>query len=321
MRIQTTHNGRTGALNGTGGRSLNPRDEHRTLGAILVGLGKLTEEDTDRVSQHQQRHGLKFGEAAIRLGIIDDAELRLALSRQFSFPVVEHDEGLIDDLVVAAFDPHHPIAQTARHLRSQISSRWPERSSRTGHVVTLVSPNRFDGRSVLTANLAVVFAQLGEATLLIDADLRNPRQHELFCCKDGPGLSSILSGRAGPEAIEPCPFIDRLSILKAGPIPPNPEELLGRERFAKLIREVSGRYDTVIIDSAAAELGSDAEITSAKAQHAIVIARRDSTKSVAITALVAQLQEAGVHVVGAVMNDYRELSKRPKPLSPASSYR
>jgi protein-tyrosine kinase len=305
MRIQARQrlpNGKSNELLRSNGRF--PGSERRTLGAILVGLGKLTSSDADRVSQHQKRQGLQFGEAAIDLGIIDESELRFALSRQFEFPVLERGSGHIDELVVAAFDPHHRIARTARHLRSQISSRWLERSSRSDHVIGILSPNRFDGRSVLAANLAVAFAQLGEATLLIDADLRNPRQRQLFCRPDGPGLSAALSGRVGLETVESFPFIAGLSILKAGAVPPNPEELLGRENFGKLVSEASGRYDVVIVDSSASELGSDAELVASKARHALVIARKNETKFAAMTGLVGRLQEAGVTVVGAVMNDY-----------------
>jgi len=109
-------------------------------------------------------------------------------------------------------------------LRSQISLRWTHPKERKSLVIA--SAGRGEGRSWLAANLATVFAQMGERVLLIDADLRHPRQHELFNLNNSVGLSALLTGRAGREIVVRIHPKLRLFVLPAGLLPPNPQELL-----------------------------------------------------------------------------------------------
>src|SRR6185369_243907 len=100
----------------------------------------------------------------------------------------------------------------------------------------------------IAANLAIVFSQLGARTLLVDADLRNPRQHLIFALPEGQGLSTILSGRSEHKSTFPVPGMSRLSVLPAGPLPPNPQELLSRPIFASFMKDLQAVYDVVIVD-------------------------------------------------------------------------
>src|SRR5207253_11148190 len=105
------------------------------------------------------------------------------------------------------------------------------------------------GRSFIAANLAVVFAQLGQRTLLIDADLRNASQHRLFGVDNRLGLSAVLSGRAdASEAIQRVAAVPNLSLLPAGALPPSPQDLLARPAFAILLDEVAADADLVLLD-------------------------------------------------------------------------
>jgi Mrp family chromosome partitioning ATPase len=128
--------------------------------------------------------------------------------------------------------------------------RWFKLDLRLKHLA-IVSPGREEGRTYLAANLAVVFSQLGERTLLIDADMRHPRQHVLFGLPNRGGLSSLLAGRAGADVIELVAPLTNLSVLPAGPQPPNPQELLGRPVFQNFLAELDKEFDVVIIDTPA----------------------------------------------------------------------
>src|SRR5262249_10616912 len=140
--------------------------------------------------------------------------------------------------------------------------------------LAVVSPCRGEGRSYLAANLAVVFSQLGERTLLIDADMRTPRQHVMFNLENRAGLSTILSGRADMQVIEHIvPLLD-LSIMPSGPVPPNPQELLGRPLFRKLLADVAQEFDIVILDPPAGNANADAQTVAARAGGALMVARR-----------------------------------------------
>src|SRR6185436_9716186 len=118
-----------------------------------------------------------------------------------------------------------PRAEELRGLRTQLMIRWAKAGVQH-RVLAIVSPGAGEGRSYVAANLAVAFSQLGERTLLIDADLRRPRQHHIFNVSDRIGLSAVLSGRAGRSAVAPVPEFGALSLLTAGARPPNPQELL-----------------------------------------------------------------------------------------------
>src|SRR6185295_31397 len=118
-------------------------------------------------------------------------------------------------------------------------------------VLTIVGTERGEGRSHLAANLAVVFSQLGERTLLIDADMRHPRQHELFKLPNKSGLSSMLAGRTERNEAQRIPAFLDLSVLPSGATPPNPVELLGRPVFTQMIEDYAGEYDVILLDTPA----------------------------------------------------------------------
>jgi receptor protein-tyrosine kinase len=210
-----------------------PARATRTLGAILVDGGQLKPDDAERVLQYQKQHNLRFGEAALRLGLISEADIQFALSRQFSYAYLRKAPGelrpLSDDLV-AAYQPFSSRVEQLRAIRSQLMLRWFDRAEER-QVLTIVGAERSEGRSYLAANLAIVFSQLGERTLLVDADMREPRQHHLFHLENQIGLSTLLAGRSREEAIVRISDLAGLSVLPAGPTPPNPLELLNRLNF------------------------------------------------------------------------------------------
>src|SRR5688500_894406 len=220
----------------------------RHIGAILVDEGKLTASDAEQVLARQRELGWRFGEAAIELNLITDSDLRQALAKQYEFPyLVSGPEGVSKELI-AAWDPFHPTVEELRTVRTQLLLRWfnPEAGRRT---LAIASACPREGRSFIAANLAVVFSQLGQRTLLIDADFRSPRQQSIFNVPDRFGLSSALSGRADLSAASPVPGLTGLSVLPAGPIPPNPLELLSRGSFAALLARAQAEYDVVLIDT------------------------------------------------------------------------
>src|SRR6185503_11770112 len=170
----------------------------RAIGNILVEEGKLDPSQVEQVMELQRAKGLRFGEAAVRLGLVTERELHHAVAKQYDLPrlLVEND-GASAELVVA-HAPFHPRAEEIRSLRTQLLIRWSQVKDR---VLAIVSPGPGEGRSYVAANLAVAFSQLGERTLLVDADLRRPRQHRIFDISDRVGLSTLLSGRANSNAI------------------------------------------------------------------------------------------------------------------------
>lgn len=275
----------------------------RSIGAILIDNGRLTPEAAERILKLQKEQGLRFGDAAIQLGLLTEADIQQALSRQYDYPYLMPGDDRVSEEVIAAFKPFSPVVEQLRALRSQLMLRWFD--AEAGHkTLAVVSAGRGEGRSFTAANLAVVFSQLGERTLLIDADLRHPRQHQLFRLENKLGLSSLLAGRAElGEAVTRIPGLIDLSILPAGATPPNPQELLARPVFNALMATVQGQYDIVVVDTPAGAETADNQTIAARTRGAVVVARKDLSLAPQLQTLVSSLQHAGVAVVGAVLNN------------------
>jgi len=275
-----------------------------SIGAMLIESGRLTNEAAESVLRYQRQNGpIRFGDAAVKLGLITQAEVDYVVARQFDYPYLIPGQSQVDPLVVAAYQPFDPRVEALRAVRTQLLLRLHEAGQRR-YRVALVSAEARDGRSVLAANLAVVFSQLGEKTLLIDADMRAPKQDVLFGIDNSAGLSTILSGRAGLETIRRIPALVDLSVLPSGAIPPNPQELLNRDAFGELLDKVASRYDVVLLDTSPAPVHADALTIANRAGNALVVARQNYTPLAGVRSLVRWMTQAHVAVLGSVLNAF-----------------
>jgi protein-tyrosine kinase len=279
------------------------RPTGRQIGTILVDEGKLTPTDTEQVLKRQRELGWRFGEAAIELNLITDSDLREALAKQYEFPyLVGGPEGVAKELI-AAWDPFHPVVEELRAVRTQLLIRWfnPQAGRRA---LVIASPGAREGRSFFAANFAVVFSQLGQRTLLIDADFRAPRQQSIFNIADRFGLSSVLSGRADLSAAVPVAGLTGLAVLPCGPVPPNPLELLSRGSFAALLGKAQAEYDVILIDTPPAGDYADAQSVAFRAGDVLLLSRRDHTRVDDTERAVRELSDASARIVGTVMNNF-----------------
>ncbi len=278
------------------------RDSERKIGAILVDAGRIKPEEVDRVLRLQLERGLRFGEAAVQLGIVTAADVEFALSSQFDYPYVARGDSTVSNDLVAAHAPFSPKVEALRVVRSELLLRWF--NGEPAHkALAVVSAARKEGRSFIAANLAVVFAQLGKRTLLIDADLRNPVQHRLFNLDNGPGLSEILSGRGGPESSKRIATLRDLYVLPAGTVPRNSADLLARAQFARLLNELTAYFDFVIVDTPAAVVSTDAQTVAACAGAALVVALKDASRVAQVRSVADSMAAARAAVVGTMLND------------------
>ncbi|MBI4754086.1 MAG: chain length determinant protein EpsF [Betaproteobacteria bacterium] len=275
----------------------------RMIGTILRENGKLSAQDEEQILTLQREKGLRFGDAALHLGMVTERDLTQALSQQFGFSYMEDEDSRISEEVALANKPFGHAAEQIRALRSEMVMRW--RNGQTQRkVVAVVSPRRGEGRSVLAANLAVAFAQMGENTLVIDADMRNPSQHRLFGVSNQLGLSTLLSGRRDAKVLQPVPGLRNLCVLPVGAIPPNPQELLARQAFGNAIQLLHQVFDVIILDTPAFEEGADAQIITGWCGAALVLARQDQTPLPAVEELAHKVNNAGAEVMGGVLASY-----------------
>lgn len=270
------------------------------IGELLVDMGKLTAEELQRVLEWQKKSGLQFGEAAQKLGLVSDADVRHALALQFDYPYLRSGQGSFSKSLVAAYQPFSPQVEALRALRSQLVLHW---FSRGNKALAVISANAGEGCSNLAANLAVVFSQLGERTLLIDANLREPDQHTIFNVSRPRGLSDILIGRADASAITKIDELSGLYLLPAGTVPPNPQELLGRKSFNELIMRLKEQFDVIIVDTPPASMNSDAQAVAARCGGALLVSRLDETKLSDLANVRDQLIVSDVEIVAAIVNN------------------
>jgi chain length determinant protein tyrosine kinase EpsG len=275
----------------------------RSVGTILIHAGRLTLENAERVLLLQRERGLRFGEAAIQLGLLTQADIDFALARQFNYPYLVRGESKVSEDVVTAYTLSGPQLEALRALRSQLMLRWID-SDPARKVLAIVSGERNEGRSFIAANLAVTFSQLGRNTILIDADMRHPRQHSLFGLDNRAGLSAVLSGRGGPETIQHVPGLLDLSVLPSGALPPNPLELLARPLFAQLLRELGQKFDVILLDSPATAECADAQTVAVRAGAALIVARKNATRMWRVRGVSDTVTQASATVIGTVLNDF-----------------
>ncbi len=272
------------------------------VGELLVSGGVLPADAVGRVMARQRELGIPFGEAAVDLGLVTRADVLLALAHQFDYPVLPvGDQGVSPELV-AAFEPNSERVEALRQLRSQLVLR--RAAEPRLNTIAVVGVGRGEGRSWLAANLAVLFSQLGERTLLIDGDLRHPRQQELFRLAPAGGLTSRLAERGEKCALQPHPRFGQLSVLQAGIVPPNPQELLARPAFGAQLAVARDSFQMTLVDTPAAEIGADAQLVAATCGSAVVVARRHASSQPRVARLAASLREAGVNVIGGVLLDF-----------------
>ena len=279
------------------------RVNSRSIGAILVDDGQLTQADVDEIEAHAGKTGMLFGDAAVDLHKTTREDIQRALALQFNYVVLPcGPHGTVDETVIAAYDPRSAVVEELRTIRSRLTMGWLKGATR--NVLAVTSPERGEGRSWFAANLATVFAQAGERTLLIDADMRQPQQHRLFNLKNDVGLSALLTGRAGSDIVRRIHPQLRLFVVTAGRLPPNPQELLTRQVFDFVLERFSSQFDLVVLDTPAATQSADAEILAARAGAAILLTRRNCTRRARAVEAMECLHRSGAQVIGSVVNDY-----------------
>lgn len=273
----------------------------RSIGALLIDAGRITPEDAERILRYAKERSLRFGDAAIALRLATEGDIQQVLARQFDYPYLLPGQSSVSAEVIAAWRPFSNQVEALRALRSQLLLRWFVGDAQQ-KCLAVVSPGRGEGKSHLAANLAVVFSQMGERTLLVDADLRHARQHQIFNIRNSAGLSTLLSDRSGTDSIQRIPGFVDLSVMPAGPTPPNPLELLGRDSFGVLMTQLAAQFDVVILDSPASDSGSDYQLLAQKARGVLLVARRNRTSMDACRGVADDVRAAGGLVVGSVMN-------------------
>lgn len=209
--------------------------------------------------------------------------------------------GELSDRLVSLSDFSGQAAEAYRTLRTSLLYSAVDDPPR---VIVITSPGQKEGKSTTCANLAVSLAQAEKSVILIDCDLRKPVVHGIFNLRNSKGLVNALVGTDRVESLW-CSPVGNLKVLTSGPVPPNPTELLGSERFSALLADLRETFDYVLIDAPPVQLVSDPAIVASQADGVILVLDAQSTRKLSAKRSMRSLEAVGAKVLGTVMNNVK----------------
>lgn len=210
--------------------------------------------------------------------------------------------------IITRADPKSPVSEVFRTLRTNL--QYMKKNDDDCQTFIITSTVQGEGKSFVAANLAVTFAQADKKTLIVDADMRRPRQHNIFGIDMYPGLSNYLSGVSNTRsrhetALEECIYktkIENLYFMPAGNIPPNPSELLQSHKLNSMVKELEPNFDVIIFDGAPCLLVTDSTIIARNVDAAILVASQGKTKIDDLKEARHRIHHVGGHIAGVVLN-------------------
>lgn len=231
----------------------------------------------------------------------DDIKAATNLSTLGAITVIEGESP--DQKLVTALHPKSPTAEAYRILRTNLQFSALDNPPRT---LMTTSPNPGEGKSTTLANLGVVMAQQGQRVILVDTDLRRPTLHRFFGLPNSVGLTTALL-QANPVAdgfVQPT-RIENLQVLTSGPLPPNPAELIGSERFKALLEDLKQHADVVLLDSPPVLAVTDAAILARQVDGVVMVVEAGGTRRPLATSAKDALEKVGAKVLGVALNRLR----------------
>lgn len=201
--------------------------------------------------------------------------------------------------LITLSNPKSPIAEQYRTIRTNLQFTSLGEELKT---IVITSASSGEGKSTTASNLAVVYAQLGKSVLLMDCDMRKPTIHSTFNLSVQHGLSTVLAKRTSFDRAIQSTQVPKLHLMPAGPIPPNPSELLASPMMRQLLADVKDRYDYVILDAPPLMQVADSRLLTSEVDGTILVISCDNSNRDFVLQAKEQLVLTGAHILGLVMN-------------------
>jgi capsular exopolysaccharide synthesis family protein len=207
--------------------------------------------------------------------------------------------------LITESNPKSPISEGYRKLRTNIEFSAIDQKLQ---IIMITSSKPSEGKSTTCANLAVAFAQANKRVLLIDADLRKPTQHHIFGNSNLYGLTTILFNQKELRDVIQYTRTDNLSIIHAGPTPPNPSELLASKQMAALLATTREMFDVIIIDTPPIISVTDAQIVAAQSDGVVLVIDSGKVKKEMGLKAKSALDHVNARLLGVVLNNINRKS-------------
>ncbi|CAI3392472.1 CpsD/CapB family tyrosine-protein kinase [Enterococcus cecorum] len=209
--------------------------------------------------------------------------------------------------LITLLNPNSSISEQYRTVRTNlqfaVAGDQPLRS------MAVVSSGPGEGKSTSSANLAVVFAQAGRRVLLVDADMRKATVHKTFGLSNEVGLSNLVSGQQSASSVIQPSGVDNLSVMTAGPTPPNPAELLNSHRMNVVIEELYQMFDLIVFDLPPVMTVADGLIMASKTDGTVVVIREGVTRKDSIIEVKNRLIQAKARILGVIYNGVEQMNE------------
>lgn len=206
--------------------------------------------------------------------------------------------------------PRSQISETFRSLRTNIKYILGNEKTDEGKVILLTSSLPNEGKSLISINVASIFAISGKKTLLIGYDLRKPALHKMFGLNATHGLTSYMVGRYELDDVLQATEFENFDVLVAGPVPPNPSELIDSDKNRALLKELRKRYDYIILDTPPVNLIADAQCLAKESDINIFIVRSEHTNKAALKVALSELAERNDIKINFVLNDIKTTAQK-----------
>lgn len=284
--------------------SLPDAKQHHPLmiGQILMEMGKINQQDNDNILQLQKNNDMLFGDAAKQIGLVSDGDVRQALACQQDGFSRQQAVAQSAPRLPALDEPESPQVEAVRAIRTQLMLNGFPSDQKS---LALVGISRDCGAGHFSANLAVLFSQLGLQTLLVDANLRKPAQQELFNLPDSAGLGGVLNDQTALEgALITFQTLPHLTLLPAGAARKNASELIGMSAFKTLNKRFAADYDIVLYDVPAFIESTDALMIVNQTDYVLLLVHKNHSRLADVSAVCKQITDSGAKIIGSILVDY-----------------
>ena len=203
--------------------------------------------------------------------------------------------------LVVAQSPRSAAAEAYRTLSTNIQFSSLDRDVRT---LLVTSVGTDEGKSIVLANLAITIAESGKRVVMVDCDLRHPSLHTIFGLPDQPGLTTMMLNESLAPPRQGTPFAN-VDLVAAGPLPPNPAELISSDRFTRVLAAIGGEADMVLVDAPPVSAVTDATILATRVDGVLLVVDSGRTRRDPARRAADQLQRVGARMLGAVLTNVK----------------